>query len=110
MLEAMLNKTIEKDYQEQQSLADRRSRQDRRNQFEVIVHRTLDARGAYCPGPLMELIWTMKREPVGTVIEVLSSDPGSNKEIPYWISRVGQVHIGTREIDGYWSIVVKKIK
>jgi TusA-related sulfurtransferase len=110
MLEQTLYKIKKNDYQKQWCVTDRRSREDRRNQFEVMVHRTLDARGAYCPGPLMELIWTMKREPVGTVIEVLSSDPGSNKEIPYWISRVGQVHIGTREIDGYWSIVVKKIK
>jgi len=110
MLEQTLYKINKNDYQRPWCVTDRRSREDRRNQTEIMVHKTLDARGSYCPGPLMELIFTMKNEPVGTVIEVLSSDPGSKKEIPYWASRTGQVHIGTREIDGCWSIVVKKIK
>ncbi len=36
--------------------------------------KTIDARGAYCPGPLMELIAALKLVEIGDEIEVLSSD------------------------------------
>ena len=38
---------------------------------------TIDARGAFCPGPLMELIAALKMRQIGDEIEVLSSDKGS---------------------------------
>lgn len=74
------------------------------------VTKTVDARGAYCPGPLMELIGSIKTEPVGSVIEILSSDQGSAKDIPAWIAKVGHEYLGSEQLDGYWSIVVKKAK
>ena len=76
----------------------------------ITVTKTVDARGAFCPGPLMELIGSMKTEPVGSIIEVLSSDEGSAKDIPEWIAKVGHEHLGTEAKEGYWSIVVKKTK
>ena len=45
----------------------------------------VDARGSFCPGPLMELIAAIKMVEVGDEIEVLSSDKGSAAEIPQWI-------------------------
>ncbi|NOY54021.1 MAG: sulfurtransferase TusA family protein [Deltaproteobacteria bacterium] len=76
----------------------------------LTIDKSVDARDSYCPGPLMELIRMMKSEPVGTVIEVLSSDQGSAKDIPEWIHKVGQEYLGAEEKDGFWSIVVKKVK
>jgi TusA-related sulfurtransferase len=70
----------------------------------------VDARGMYCPGPLMELIKTIQLKPVGTVLSVLSTDEGSVKDIPAWIQKVGQVHVGTEKKDGYWDVTVKKVK
>ena len=78
--------------------------------IDVKIDKVVDARGTYCPGPLMELIRVVKSEPVGTVISVYSSDKGSAKDIPAWIAKVGHEYIGTEEKDGYWNIVVKKIK
>lgn len=75
-----------------------------------MADKTIDARGSFCPGPLMELIAAIKSNPVGTVIEVLSTDKGSVKDIPDWIKKVGQELVGVEEKDGHWSIVVKKIK
>ncbi len=77
---------------------------------EVKPDKTIDARGALCPGPLMELIKAIKEEPVGTVIEVLSSDKGSAKDIPEWVKKAGHELVGVFEKEGYWSIVVKKTK
>ena len=70
--------------------------------------RVIDARGSFCPGPLMELIAGIKMADVGEEIEVLSSDKGSANDIPEWIRKVKHEHIGTEERDGVWHILVKK--
>jgi tRNA 2-thiouridine synthesizing protein A len=70
----------------------------------------IDARGAFCPGPLMELIAALKLVDVGDEIEILSSDKGSAKDIPEWVAKVGHEMVGVTEEDGYDSIVVKKAK
>src|SRR6185503_5656845 len=41
------------------------------------VTRTVDARGSFCPGPLMELIRAIRESQVGDVIAVQSTDKGS---------------------------------
>ncbi|HUI15444.1 MAG TPA: sulfurtransferase TusA family protein [Xanthobacteraceae bacterium] len=71
---------------------------------------TIDARGAYCPGPLMELIAKLKLVQIGDEIEVLSSDKGSASDIPEWVKKVHHEMVGVTQKDGYWSIVVRKAK
>ena len=71
---------------------------------------TIDARGAFCPGPLMELIAALKLVEIGDEIEVWSSDKGSVTEIPEWVAKVGHKMGETTEADGYWSVIVKKAK
>lgn len=46
------------------------------------ITRTIDARGSFCPGPLMELIRGIREAQVGDVLAVLSSDKGSRNDIP----------------------------
>ena len=70
----------------------------------------IDARGMFCPGPLMELISNLKLVEVGDEIEVLSSDKGSAGDIPEWVKKVGHEMVGITEQDKYWSIVVRKAK
>ena len=70
----------------------------------------IDARGAYCPGPLMELIAGMKLINVGDEIEVLSSDKGSANDIPEWVKKAHHEMVGITQQDGYWSIVVRKAR
>jgi TusA-related sulfurtransferase len=70
----------------------------------------VDARGSYCPGPLMELIKTIKQVKVGEIIEVLSSDASSAKDIPEWVKKAGHELVEVKEEDGYWRIVVRKVK
>jgi TusA-related sulfurtransferase len=68
----------------------------------------IDARGSFCPGPLMELIAAIKMAEVGEELEVLSSDKGSANDIPEWIRKVKHEFIGTEEKEGVWHILVKK--
>ena len=70
----------------------------------------VDARGSFCPGPLMELIAQLKMAEVGDELEILSSDKGSAADIPQWVNKVGHEMLGTREEAGVWHITVKKLK
>jgi TusA-related sulfurtransferase len=71
---------------------------------------TVDARKAFCPGPMMELIAELKKMEVGDEVEVLSRDKGSANDIPIWTKKVGHELVSNDKIDDYWSIVVKKMK
>ncbi|MDA8156855.1 MAG: sulfurtransferase TusA family protein [Actinomycetota bacterium] len=77
---------------------------------DVKIDKTVDARGAACPGPLMELIKAMKSEDVGTVVEILSSEKGTSVDAPAWLKKVGQELVSVEQKGDYWSIVAKKIK
>jgi len=72
--------------------------------------KVIDARGTFCPGPLMELIAGIKLIDVGDELEVLSSDKGSASDIPEWINKVGHEMVSSTEEDGVWHIVVRKAK
>jgi tRNA 2-thiouridine synthesizing protein A len=74
------------------------------------VTRTLDARGSYCPGPLMELIRAIREGQVGDVIAVLSSDKGSKIDIPKWVAKAGHKLISVEEHVGYDRIVIEKAR
>jgi TusA-related sulfurtransferase len=74
------------------------------------VSRTIDARGSYCPGPLMELIRGIRESRVGDVIAVLSTDHGSKVDIPKWIDKAGHRLVGVEEQDGFDRIVVEKAR
>jgi len=72
------------------------------------VTRIVDARGSFCPGPLMELIRAIRESQVGDVIAVYSSDKGSKTDIPKWIEKAGHRLVGLDARDGYDEIVVEK--
>lgn len=72
--------------------------------------RVIDARGSFCPGPLMELIAGLKLAQVGDRLELLSTDKGSASDVPVWIRKVGHELVDSREDAGVWRITVKKVK
>ena len=74
------------------------------------VPRVVDARGSYCPGPLMELIRAIREGQVGDMIAVYSSDAGSKMDIPKWVEKAGHRLVGLETRDGYDEIVVEKLR
>jgi tRNA 2-thiouridine synthesizing protein A len=74
------------------------------------VTRIVDARGSYCPGPLMELIRAIREGQVGDVIAVYSSDAGSKMDIPKWVEKAGHRLVALETRDGYDEIVVEKLR
>ena len=74
----------------------------------VAITRIVDARGSFCPGPLMELIRAIREGAVGDVIAVYSSDKGSRTDIPMWIEKAGHRLVSLEAREGYDEIVVEK--
>jgi tRNA 2-thiouridine synthesizing protein A len=74
----------------------------------IPTARIVDARGSFCPGPLMELIRAIREGQVGDVIAVYSSDKGSKADIPKWIEKAGHRLVALEARDGYDEIVVEK--
>ncbi|OBS09495.1 sulfurtransferase TusA family protein [Acidihalobacter prosperus] len=70
----------------------------------------IDARGSYCPGPLMELIARIKQAGIGDELEVLSTDKGSANDIPEWVKKVGHEMVDSFQADGVWHVVIRKTK
>jgi TusA-related sulfurtransferase len=78
--------------------------------LEIPINRTIDARGSYCPGPLMELIRAIREGAVGDVIAVWSTDAGSRLDIPKWVEKAGHRLVGIETRDAYDEIVVEKLR
>jgi TusA-related sulfurtransferase len=72
--------------------------------------KVVDACNTFCPGPLMELISSMKEIEVGDVIELLSTDEGSAADVPEWVNKVGHEMISNEKVGEVWHIKVRKSK
>jgi TusA-related sulfurtransferase len=70
----------------------------------------IDARGAACPGPLLEAKKGMGKVAVGDVIEVWSSDPVTKSDIGAWAGKVGHAFLGVIEDDGYDRVFIRRGK
>jgi tRNA 2-thiouridine synthesizing protein A len=77
-------------------------------QVEYTIDKEIDARGSFCPGPLMELIRGIKVLPVGGVLAVISGDPGSARDIPAWVNKAKHELVGVFPEQGYTRFVVRK--
>ena len=74
------------------------------------ITRTIDARGSFCPGPLMELIRGIRESAVGDILAVYSSDSGSKTDIPKWIDKAGHHLLAVEAREGYDEIIVEKAR
>ena len=74
------------------------------------ITRTIDARGSFCPGPLMELIRGIRESQVGDVLAVLRSDKGSKIDIPKWIEKAGHRLVSLETLNVYDQLVIQKVR
>ena len=70
----------------------------------------IDARGAACPGPLLEAKKGMGKVAIGDVIEVWSSDPATQTDMGAWAGKVGHEFLGVLEGEGYDRILLRRGK
>lgn len=74
----------------------------------ITITQEIDARGSFCPGPLMELIRGVKMAQIGDVIAVISGDAGSKKDIPAWIAKAQQEYLGEEPAMDATRFIVRK--
>jgi TusA-related sulfurtransferase len=74
----------------------------------IEAEEQVDARGATCPGPLMDLIGKIKTVEAGTSIELLTEDEASKNDVPEWIDEAGHELLDIVDNGDYYSIYVKK--
>ena len=81
------------------------------NELETITAaKVVDARGAACPGPLLEAKKGIGTVPVGSVIEIWSSDPVTKTDIGAWATKVGHTFLGHLTAQGYDRVFVRRAK
>jgi tRNA 2-thiouridine synthesizing protein A len=76
----------------------------------VAAAETVDARGAACPGPLLEAKKSMGGVSVGDVIELWSTDPVTKSDVAAWAGKVGHEFLGSLEADGYDRVFIRRGK
>ena len=74
----------------------------------VQVDKVVDARGTACPGPLLAAKKAIAEIQSGQIMEILSSDEGTKRDVPKWAMKKGHDYLGTIEESGYFKILMKK--
>ena len=69
---------------------------------------TLDCRGLVCPMPVLTLSRRIKDVAVGTVVEMLSTDPGSELDLESWVARTGHRLLETTQSRGVFRFLVER--
>jgi tRNA 2-thiouridine synthesizing protein A len=60
----------------------------------------LDARGLYCPVPILRTRDSLRRLPEGAVLHVLSDDPAILHDLPAFCVSHGHAYLGHDELPG----------
>jgi len=69
---------------------------------------TVDARGAACPGPLMDLIGTIRDVESGDVVQLMSDAEQSLTDVPEWAEEAGNELLAVEELDDHNAFYVEK--
>lgn len=75
---------------------------------QVKADKSVDARGTSCPGPLLAAKKAIGQIEKGQIMEVLSADEGTRRDIPKWCNKKGFEYLGTIEESGFFKILMKK--
>lgn len=76
----------------------------------IETDKIVDARGMSCPGPILAAKKYITGVSAGDIMAILSSDPGTKKDIPAWAKKMGHEFLGFLEEPGYWKLFVKRMK
>ena len=74
----------------------------------ITADKVVDARGTACPGPLLEAKKAIGTISAGQIMEVISSDEGTKRDIPKWCNKQGHEYLGVVDEPGYFKVYMKK--
>ncbi len=75
---------------------------------QINADKVIDARGTACPGPLLAAKKAIGEMNSGEIMEILSADEGTRKDVPKWANKKGHEYLGTVEDSGFFKIYLKK--
>jgi TusA-related sulfurtransferase len=75
------------------------------------VNKTVDARGLSCPMPIVKSMQAIKKMRINQVLEILTTDPGSKRDIPIWAKATHQELLSFEELgQESFRFLVKRLK
>lgn len=69
----------------------------------------LDTKGLNCPLPILRVKKAIKDVPVGSVLQVLATDPGAVKDFEAFCRATGQQLVDWKEDAGIFTFNIKKV-
>ena len=72
------------------------------------IARTLDARGLLCPMPSVRTALELESMAPGEIIEVITDDPVSKRDLPAWAESTGNSVVEIRDEGSAIRIYVRK--
>lgn len=79
-------------------------------QLENNYTEQIDTSGLSCPLPILKSKKALKKLNIGEILSVISTDPGSVKDMGSWARVTGQELINTTEESGKFIFLVKRLK
>ncbi|NRB42476.1 MAG: sulfurtransferase TusA [Pseudomonadales bacterium] len=70
---------------------------------------SLDARGVFCPEPVMMLHQQFRKMSIGDELDVVASDPSTQRDIPKFCAFLNHELISQQEIDGEYLYRLRKL-
>jgi tRNA 2-thiouridine synthesizing protein A len=74
-----------------------------------MADQTLDASGLNCPMPILKTKKALKQMEPGQILEVISTDAGSVKDLVAFCNQTGNILLKSIEVDGKYIFTVEKV-
>ena len=76
----------------------------------IVIAKTVDARGSACPGPILEAKKGISKVKKDEVLAVLGTDVVTKTDLPIWATRAGHEFLGIIEEEGYFRLLIRRKK
>lgn len=73
-----------------------------------MADRTLDTSGLVCPIPILKTKKTLAEMAIGSVLEVLATDPAAPKDFIAFCGATGNALLSTEARDGLFRFLIKR--
>lgn len=70
---------------------------------------TLDARGVFCPEPVMMLHQQFRKMAVGDTLNVVATDPSTQRDIPKFCAFLNHELLDQKEVNGEYFYTLRKL-
>jgi tRNA 2-thiouridine synthesizing protein A len=77
---------------------------------EYTPDQTLDAKGLKCPMPVVKTSKIIKEVPMGGILEVLATDPGSMADITAWTKSTGNELLEAGRDGDTFKFFIRRVK